>query len=483
MQRVLIPVHINTYFTGLLPLAIMLKQSSQFEPVILFCGNYPTLVNDFETCKRNAFEVYFSRDVNKALFQAMDHDQTMGYEKEEGVGKFKKYVDLLKSPRSLIKLILSRIFANTIIWELIEISQQIIYIRRLIRRENISLVVLPADNRYDFSVYVHAAHLEKTGVVVVPQFMAGPLEWAEYVWDQPPYQSRRLLNRLAGALFPRWSLLYKGRKLVALPGAQIIAKELFGIAPPLPWVLHSGLADAVAVESEAVQDYCLAEGLPSEKVRVTGSIAHDNMFDLLSDAEQKRSIICKTLGFSVDRPLILSALPYDNLYMGRSECDFQVYEELVEFWCRSISSIEGYNHVVALHPSVRYDDMKYIEEFGLKITREPTASVIPLCDIFVASISSTIQWAIACGKPVLNYDVFRYRYTDYQNVEGVLTVEEQHEFIGLLKKLTSDSEYYRKISFQQVASSKRWGVLDGMAGARLQDLFNSTIKTHNKEND
>ena len=69
------------------------------------------------------------------------------------------------------------------------------------------------------------------------------------------------------------------------------------------------------------------------------------------------------------------------------------------------------------------------------MARLNTAELVPLCDVFVASISSTIRWAIACGKPVVNYDVYRYRYTDFIGVEGVLTCEEQDEFVSVLRRL------------------------------------------------
>jgi hypothetical protein len=205
------------------------------------------------------------------------------------------------------------------------------------------------------------------------------------------------------------------------------------------------------------------------------------MFNALIDKQHKKDVLCQSLGLNNDRPIILSALPPDSIYMGRPECDFQKYDDLVEFWCKTISSIPGYQHIVALHPSVRYEDMRHIEDFGLRIARIPTMDVVPLCDIFVASISSTIQWAIACEKPVLNYDVYRYRYTDYQNVGGVITIEEKHDFLRLLKLLTSNTDFYERTKSAQTEFVQQWGRLDGKAGERLQDLFLSVISRHSSE--
>jgi hypothetical protein len=102
--------------------------------------------------------------------------------------------------------------------------------------------------------------------------------------------------------------------------------------------------------------------------------------------------------------------------------------------------------------------------------------LIPLCDYYVASISATIQWAIACGKPVINYDICRYRYTDYLGLKGVLTVEEQDQFLDLLRRMATDSEFRNEIAALQKADAPRWGKLDGKAGQRIVELFHDLIE-------
>ena len=105
-----------------------------------------------------------------------------------------------------------------------------------------------------------------------------------------------------------------------------------------------------------------------------------------------------------------------------------------------------------------------------------TPELVPLCDFFVASISSTIRWAIACGKPVLNYDVYRYRYVDdFGKVGGVLTVEEQGDFLAALNRLAEDKDYLREMSAKQRALSERWSYLDGKCCARMVALVRELL--------
>jgi hypothetical protein len=119
--------------------------------------------------------------------------------------------------------------------------------------------------------------------------------------------------------------------------------------------------------------------------------------------------------------------------------------------------------------------MRYIEDWGVKIAQEPTPTVIPLCDLFVASVSSVIRWAIACAKPTINYDVYRFRYVDYLDVDGILAMEEQDAFLSALHRLTSNAAFYAEVKARQEKWASYWGNLDGGTDERMLALFDELI--------
>ena len=119
--------------------------------------------------------------------------------------------------------------------------------------------------------------------------------------------------------------------------------------------------------------------------------------------------------------------------------------------------------------------MRHLESERIRIGPSDTASLIAMGDLFVASVSSTIRWAIAAGKPVVNYDVYRYRYDDYVEVPGVLILEEQTEFADTMRRLTTDPAYLAEIALRQQSVARSWGVLDGDAGRRMIALFESLL--------
>jgi len=302
--------------------------------------------------------------------------------------------------------------------------------------------------------------------------MSNGLEQAEVYYDDPDYQVTGLARRLVAARFPRWVRWHKGRRLFRCPPGRILAMERAGIAPPLPWVFNSGHADAIAMESEAMIDYYAEAGMRNDRMLLTGALSDDAMAGTLVRADALRAELCGQLGLDPGKLLVLCALPPDFLYVkgGRPQCDFQDYRELARFWIDSLAALTGCNCLVALHPSVDAGEMRWIESDGVRIAPGRTAGFVPLCDIYVASISSTIRWAIACGKPVVNYDVYRYRYTDFLGVPGVLATEEAKEFRAMLARLAADTTYRAELARLQQGVASRWGLLDGRVGDRVLAL-------------
>jgi hypothetical protein len=105
-------------------------------------------------------------------------------------------------------------------------------------------------------------------------------------------------------------------------------------------------------------------------------------------------------------------LPDDRFALSGSQAEFASYPEAIEFVMKTLVALPGCNVVVRLHPRVNYEAHRFVEQWGATITQRDTASLVPLCDLYVASVSATIRWALACGIPVINYDLYRLRFTE-----------------------------------------------------------------------
>jgi hypothetical protein len=340
--------------------------------------------------------------------------------------------------------------------------------RSFLIQTNASMLAVFEDNaEYVTGIWIDAARELSIASVILPYTIADELEPAEAHHNNEGYWADiGIHNRLAKAIAPHWLFLYRNRWLLRRNGASALAAETLGVAPPMPWILNSSKADVIAVESEAMRRHYVAQGIPEAQLAMTGSVTDD----VLLQADQQRDLLKEELGLDA-RPILLCSFPPNQLTTARPECQFANFHMLVDSWLGALRS-EEWQVLVKPHPSMRAEDIDYLRQPGVRvITEYETTSLIPLCDLYNPSVSSTIRWALACGKPVLNYDVYGYRYQDFVSEPAVLTVFDAKEFSDALKRLTGDSAALRRYSEHAKAAAPRWAMMDGRSMERIVGLF------------
>ena len=365
----------------------------------------------------------------------------------------------------------------------VEESSVAVHRRSMLRRAAVSdaalssrsylALVMSEDNvELDTGVWISMARRHGVRSIIIPYTISNTAEFAESYVHHEPYQvGFSGENRRIAALFPAWALTYKHRRFLRSTGSKIVAVEQLGLAPPNPWLLNSGFADAIAVESAAMREYYRAAGIPDEQLVVTGSLTDDIIVTANRDRERRRRELLAQAGRLDDRPLLLCALPPDQNTYDRPGCEFRDFDDLIGFWGDSLAAVKGWNVVIRPHPKTRPDRLHGLAARGLAVSWADTAMLMPLCDMYVASVSATIRWAIACGKPVLNYDVYRYGYEDYRAVEGVVLVDTREQFRTMLMRLTGDEATRSSIADAQRREADRWGKLDGASARRILALL------------
>lgn len=365
-------------------------------------------------------------------------------------------------------------FLSDFMSEVIGLRLSLLRAEELLSITDAQLLILSCDlPGYDSGAFVKTVHRLGKKALIITSIMSNGSDVAEFYARDPRFHVVGARDLLIATLFPKWVISHRGKKLVRLFPHRILAMEVLRLAPPKPWLFNSSYADAVTIESEAMVAYSGGAGMPREQMRVVGSTADDVMAETAANAEARRADLCRSLGLPVDRPIILTALPPDFLYVigGRPECEFSDYRSLVEFWIKSLCAVEKYNVVISMHPSTHPDEMRFLEEFGARISTLGTPELMPLCEFFVACVSSTIRWAIACGKPVIDYDIYRYNYNDdFDDIGGVISVSEQSDFHAALNRLADDKTYYADMQSKQLAVSRQWAFLDGRCGMRIVTL-------------
>jgi hypothetical protein len=457
-KPVLVTVHIDTHFVELSRVMRLLKQSGRYDSLLWFKYPYDMLERDLAICRAEGWR-----------YLAPPAPTKPGQKQDE-----QRLLRLLFNKLPAILRFFLRLFRS-----LREYRRQAREMGELLEQHKPSLLIMAEDSiEYHLYILIKVGRARGIPTVIIPFTIANSSEPAEHYFDQTEYiVSDSLVNRLVGSRYPRWIYPYKGRNLLRLPAGNIFALELLGFAPRRPWTYNSEETSFIAVENEFMFQYYRKENLPAARMTVTGALYDDVLAKNRQDTEVLRETLYQEINLPSNRPLLLCALPPSQF---PRLCEFENYEDLVRFWMETLAAITAWNVVVRPHPRLTEKEIESLKRFGVGITQRDTASLIPLCDLYVASVSATIRWAIACGKPVVNYDVYRMDYADYEEAKGVITMDDKASFVAALRRLTTEPGDYARINTLQREGMTQWGKLDGKSGERMLQLFDNVIRTGGK---
>lgn len=335
------------------------------------------------------------------------------------------------------------------------------------------LIILPEDNVETLStIFVAKGRRLNIPSIIIPFTIPNPLEPARYYYDNPLYQARGPIARRLVERHPKWRFHHEGRDLLRQPAIKASCQEFLGLSSPAPWILNRGYAVSIALDSEAQRDHYTKLGFPAEQLKIIGDMNGAMFHRVRSHKQGFVEEVCSRYGWQSGRPLILCGFPPDQ-YQGTdtSRFEFPDYDALVAAWMTSFGLLgERANILIRPHPRIPLERLSGFQGSNIRISLQPTAELIPLCDLYIASISATIRWAIACGVPVINYDTYRYRYNDYASAAGVIGVEDLGEFRSLMTRFVDDETFAADLKERQCGVMNYWGQLDDGTGRRLSAL-------------
>lgn len=462
----------ETQFRELLRVARLLRSSGHYDVLIYFddplTGSLEKMTG---ICRKEGVAFLPSVPESGGAQQAMP------------AAKF-KIRDILKSISNALPGSVCRRFI--IFWYLFEYLSQIRGARRLINSMRADIIVMAEDGMGANRALIKQATIRNIPVLIVPYEYSTITQPAESIINTYNYRNiygmGNILNQIVARIFPRWVYRYKGEALLRDQGSAIVWQELFGLAPLLPWAVHGGNADKIAVECQVMLDHYLNQGIAENKLVLTGALYDDDLNAVMNECERCRQNLYRSLNLPAGRRMLLCAVPPDLVAL-RPCSDFKSYKDLLDFWVESLLSLNDINVVFQMHPRVTQEQAEYIESKGGKVVRQDITTLIPLCDVLVTSVSSIIRMAIACKKPVLNYDVYKFKYSDYENAGGVITIDSKDDFLSDLNRLVNDRTFYCEITSLQSACADKWGMHDGHSGNRMIALFDKLVEKNSQDKD
>ncbi|NLI92233.1 MAG: hypothetical protein GX434_08540 [Peptococcaceae bacterium] len=287
------------------------------------------------------------------------------------------------------------------------------------------------------------------------------------------FDANRVLNKLLLKKFPKWIYEYKGKRIMRANIGWILASHRYNIEREYPWIDNLGSSKIVVVESHHFFQLFKKEGIPENKLRIVGSLQHDTMYRLLQNREKERLSLCEelSLSYSEEIKIILVSLPDEFDFSNRTECEFRTHREIIGALVSPLNCYKNIRTVYTLHPRLRYEGVKYLENDCSKVSLRPICELLPCSDLFISITSSAIRLAISCSVPVINYDVFQYKDEDYEDLGGIICVNSLQDFVNAVKQVLDNERYLSQLKLQQEESSMEWGKPDGLVAERYMSII------------
>jgi hypothetical protein len=353
-----------------------------------------------------------------------------------------------------------------------ELTERVQSVGRILDYLDPGLILLAEHNiERDSAIWINEGQARGIKTLIVSSSGVTPTEPARTYFDDVRYHAESGANRVLRWLSPRWAFRYEGRRMLRLPAGRAVALEALGLAPPRPWSLNSGPVDAIAVESERHRRLWVATGIRNSRLHVTGSPVFDELAEGMQNREARRLDLRQQRTSHRASRVVVSALP-PNQYPQRQARGFVSFGDLAYAWASALAASRRFTVVISPHPTLSETDLEPVTAVsGVQVVRRPAAELIPLADLYVASVSSTIKWSLACGIPVIDCDVYGYDYDEYRDAEGVLRVATVSEMRRLTERLAHEDEALEVLQDRAELHAESWGILDGQASRRIRELI------------
>ncbi len=210
-----------------------------------------------------------------------------------------------------------------------------------------------------------------------------------------------------------------------------------GMLSANPWILGGGLVSTVLADGEDTRRRYIEHGCSPDKIAITGHPSHDGLLCTYNNRDNVKKMLCEKYDIVLEKKVVIVALPH----LGEHGLlPWKEHWEEIRYICHVLSSLDA-TILVSLHPKMEPEQYQFIEkEYGITIVHERLKDVLPIADIFLATFSSTVQWAILCKIPTIVFDFYDLNYNVYNWAKSLTVINNKSKFEDYLKKMVGDDE-------------------------------------------
>lgn len=264
-------------------------------------------------------------------------------------------------------------------------------------------------------------------------------------------------------------------------GVRVVRGALMALGLRMPDAKPYGQngADRIAVMGEAVARWLTAQGVPAERIAVTGQPRYDLLHALQTSTAQPAGL--EPPGLPEGKRIILFASQPYIRHKVCAEADARRIWQTVVAGVRALGA--NYHLVAKLHPS---EDLAWTrrwlgKDFPAQWTMTRDVDVISLlwrADALVTVISSTALEAICLGKPVVLLDLgIMPESIPYLESGVALGAKDAEDLTERLRQALEDEATRRRLAQAREAFVSAYaGPMDGQASLRVAREIASLVR-------
>ena len=239
--------------------------------------------------------------------------------------------------------------------------------------------------------------------------------------------------------YPSQVLDYNNKKYFFYTLSVILALDKFGTLSKNPWEMGCGLADLVCVDNENTYQRYLSNHVPKKKLKLIGDVVYSNLYNIYLKKEKIRNSIIKKYNLFFNKKIILISLPQ---LAEHNFFDWGKHWIEINFLVKSLANLNE-NLLISLHPKMDFDKYSFLEKkHKCKIVKENLSDFLPIADLFIATYSSTIVWAVLCGINSIIVDFYGLNLHMYDYLETPRIIKRKGELLSVAQELLSLKQNY-----------------------------------------
>lgn len=245
-----------------------------------------------------------------------------------------------------------------------------------------------------------------------------------------------------------------------------------------------GYATKVAVWSEKHKEAVLQRGGNAEKMVITGSPAHDLIYQKLYEQSKQTKIkVHRLLDIEEDKQIILFT---SQPWAIERFCTFEEQRHLTELIVETCAQFSDCTLVIKLHPRQSVEEYIYLNDHPLKnrfrLVTEKDADLYDLilvAKVLITQTSTTGLEAMLFNKDVVVMDLF-LPFKDvmsYVKSGAALGVYREDELLDTLCKILKDERTQRELkSNREKFTAEYTYKFDGRSADRVIELISEMLK-------